>query len=432
VAAVRGAALVVWPETASPVDLLGSGGALGTIGSWARRDRVSVIATSFEQSRTNSAFALSPAGALTGRYDKVHLVPFAEAGEQAGVAQTLLPTPPATIGVSICFESIFPNIARRSVLQGANLLAVVTNDAWFDGRTAPAQHAALAPFRAIEGGRYLIRAANQGVSAIFDPHGRVLGALPLGTEGVLTARVAPLAGLTPYARVGDAFGWGVALVAARLVLPRVLAFVAEEVASPGFARLLIDSMLPLLVFAGAARVVDSRAAAPGALAVPISFIALLAVVALLSIGRSRADLGFRIKSFLPAAALGLAFMGALVLIVRHAFASQGAILELTPPRGGWWKGTAVEVAVIGLALEWWLRGLVFADAVAWRGWKVAVAWSALLGATAASSRGAEAMVWALVAGAALGLVRARWAQVPALAVAHGVGNVLLGFLISSW
>jgi apolipoprotein N-acyltransferase len=430
VAAVRGAALVVWPETASPVDLLGPGGVLKTIGSWAKRDRVSVIATSFEGGRTNSVFAVSPSGALTGRYDKVRLVPFAEAGEQPGIAPTPLRTPPATIGVAICFESVFPDIARRSVLQGANLLAVVTNDAWFDGRTAPAQHAALAPFRAIEAGRYLIRAANQGISAIYDPHGRVLGALPMGTPGVLTARVAPIAGLTAYARIGDAFGWGVTLVAARLVLPRLLAFAAEEVASPGFARLLTDSTLPLLAFAGAERVLGSGSAASGALAIPVSFAALLVVVALLSVGRSRAELGFRIKGFLPAATLGLAFMGALVLVVRHAFASHGATLDVTVPLGGWWRGTAIEVVVIGLALEWWLRGLVFADAAAWRGWKTAVAWSALLGATAASSRGAEAMVWALFGGAALGLVRARWAQVPALAVAHGVGNVLLGFLIS--
>jgi apolipoprotein N-acyltransferase len=424
-AAMRGAALIVWPETASPVDLFGAGGALGTIRSWARSDRVSVIATSFEQARTNSVFSLAPSGTLTGRYDKVRLVPFAEAGERPGLAPALLPTPQARVGVAICFESIFPDIARRSVLQGADLLAVVTNDAWFDGRTAPAQHAALAPFRAIEEGRYVVRAANQGISAIFDPFGRALGELPLGTRGVLTARVAPISGLTVYARIGDAFGWAVALVAVGLVLPRALAFVAGEMGAPGFARLLIDSTLPLVVFAAGEWWY-------GALAVPVPYVALLAVVALLSLGRSRAELGFRIGSFVPATALGLAFVGVLVLVVRHAFASHGGVLDLTTPRGGWWQGTAMEVLVIALPLEWWLRGLVFADAVAWQGWKTAVVWSALLGAAAASARGAEAMVWALCAGVALGLVRARWAQVPALAVAHGAGNVLLGFLITAW
>lgn len=422
-AAGRGAALIVWPETASPVDLLGAGGALRTIGSWARSDRVSVIATSFEQVRTNSVFSLAPSGTLTGRYDKVRLVPFAEAGERPGRAPALLPTPQARVGVAICFESIFPDIARRSVLQGADLLAVVTNDAWFDGRTAPVQHAALAPFRAIEEGRYLVRAANEGISAIFDPVGRVLGELPLGTRGVLTARVAPIRGLTVYARIGDTFGWAAVLVAVGLVSPRGLAFVAAELGTPGFARLLIDSALPLAVFTVGEWWYR-------ALAVPLPFVALLAVVALLSLGRSRAELGFRIRSFVPATTVALAFVGMVVLIVRHAFASHGGVLDLPIPRGGWWKGTAVEILVIGLALEWWLRGLVFADAVAWHGWKTAVAWSALLGAAAASPRGAEAMVWALCAGVALGVVRTRWAQVPALAVAHGAGNVLLGFLIS--
>jgi hypothetical protein len=87
---------------------------------------------------------------------------------------------------------------------------------------------------------------------------------------------------------------------------------------------------------------------------------------------------------------------------------------------------------VGLALEWWLRGLVFADAVSWRGWRLAVVWSALLGAVAVASRGPEAMAWALFGGAAFGLIRARWTQVPALAIVHGVGNVVLGFLIAPW
>ena len=431
-AAGRGAALVVWPETASPVDLLGDRGVLGTIGSWAQRHRVSVIATSLEGGRTNSAFAVAPSGSLMGRYDKVRMVPFAEIGEQAGQSLTPLALPPARVGVAICFESIFSGLARQSVRQGADLLAVLTNDAWFDGATAPAQHAALAPFRAIEEGRYLIRAANQGTSAIFDPHGRALDQLPLGARGVVIARVAPLRGLTIYARAGDLFAWTATLAAASLVLPRALAFVGEEAGTPAFARLLTDSALPLLVLAAATRLSGPVGTAIGPAAVPIALVALLVVIVLLSGGRSRAELGLRFGGFVPVAAIGFAFVGGLALIVRHAFGTQGASVDLVPPQGGWWLGTTVQVAIVGLALEWWLRGLVFADAVAWRGWRLAVVWSALLGALAVASRGPETMAWALCAGAVLGLIRARWAQVPALAVVHGVGNVVLGFLISSW
>lgn len=431
-AAGRGAAVVVWPETASPVDLLGPSGVLGTIGSWAKRHHVSIIATSLEGGRTNSAFAITPSGNLGGRYDKVRLVPFVETGEQAGIGLAPLPVPPARIGVTICFESIFPGLARQSVRQGAELLAVMTNDAWFDGRTAPAQHAALAPFRAIEEGRYLIRAANQGISAIFDSHGRPLARLPLEARGVITARVAPLKTLTVYARAGDTFGWAATLAAASLLLPRALAFVGEEAAMPAFGRLLANSALPFLVLTAAARLAGSGDLAIGPAVMPIPLVALLVVIILLSTGRSRAELGLGIRGFVPAAAIGLAFIGALVLVARHAFASHGARLDLVPPRGGWWYGTVVQVAVVGLALEWWLRGLVFADAVAWCSWRLAVVWSTLLGTVAVASRGAEAMVWAVAGGAALGLIRARWPQVPALALVHGAGNILLGFLIPSW
>jgi predicted amidohydrolase len=431
-AARVGAMLVVWPETASPVDLLGKGGALGTIASWARRYHVSVIATSLEGGRTNSAFAVAPSGSLMGRYDKVRLVPFVETGEESSLAPAPLAAPPARIGVAICFESIFPGLARRSVRQGADLLAVLTNDAWFDGQSAPAQHAALVPFRAIEERRYLVRAANQGISAIFDPHGRPLGRLSLGARGVVVARVAPVHGLTPYARVGDLFGWTATLAAASLVLPRAMAFLGEEATTPAFARLLTNSALPLVIVTAGARLSTLSGAGIGRGVVPIALVALLGVVVFLSAGRSRAELGLRLGGFVPAAAIGSGFLGALVLVVHYAFATHGANLDLVAPRGGWWLGTVVQVVIVGLALEWWLRGLVFADAVAWRGWGLAVVWSALLGTVAVASRGAEAMTWALFSGTALGLIRARWTQVPALAVVHGVGNVLLGFLIPSF
>jgi apolipoprotein N-acyltransferase len=430
-AASRGATLVVWPETASPIDIA-SPPVLAAIRSWALGDRVSVIATSLEGGRTNSAFAFAPSGLLVGRYDKVRLVPFAEAGEEAGRAPAVLRTPQAHLGMAICYESVFPGIARQAVRDGATLLAVITNDAWFDGRAAPAQHAALAPFRAVEEGRYLIRAANQGFSAIIDPRGRTLDELPLGRRGILTARVAPIRGLTVYARIGDAFGWAVTLVSVVLLLPRGLVLIAEEAGRPPFARLIIRSAFPLLAIGGVAWAQGSGAASPGPLGMPLPLVAVLCVTGFMSLGHPLRELGFGIRGFGPALALGLAGVGGLALIARQGFASHGAPPDLGPSGGGGWAGTVVPALVAGLTLEWWLRGLVFADAAAWRGWGVAVVWSALLGTFAASWRGPEAMVWALYLGVVLGLVRARWPQVPALAVAHAAGNVLLGFLISLW
>ncbi len=430
-AAGRGAALVVWPETASPTDIPGHPVTLALIRSWVRQDHVSLLASSLEGGWTNSVFSFAPDGALVGRYDKIRLVPFAEAGERAGHGPVVLRTPPATIGVAICFESVFPEIARRSVVEGAGLLAVVTNDAWFDGTTAPLQHAAIAPFRAIEEGRYLLRAANSGPSLIIDPHGRVRAALPLGVRGVLTAPVAPRATLTLYARVGDVFGWGIALLAAALLVPRAVAFLVEA-RGPALIRLLVSSALPLAVLV-AARALVAAAGIPeitvAGARVPLPILAVLAVVLLLSRRQSPRDLGLTATGFIPAAAAGLAVVAGLTAVAVIGFSSHGPPPSLIPPPGGWWLGGAAEILVSGLAFEWWLRGLVFAAAAAWQGWRVAVLWSAVLGTVAAAPRGAEAMVWALCSGVAFGLIRARWAQVPALAVAHGAGDVLLAFVI---
>ncbi len=431
-AARRGATLVVWPETASPTDILANPAVLHAVQTWVRDDRISLIATSLENGLTNSAFAFAPSGTLTGRYDKVRLVPFAEAGEEHGHAYTVLRTPPARLGVAICFESIFPDISRRYAREGATMLVVITNDGWFAGRAAPAQHAALAPFRAIEEGRYLLRAGNQELSAIIDPRGRVVGDLPLRARGVLASGVAALSGLTPYARYGDVFGWAAALVAAGALLPRARDFILAQARSKAFLGLLINSALPLLALLGAGWLRGPGAIAIGRLLLPLPIVILMAVVAVLSLGHRARDLGFGAVGFLPTLVLGVGAVGILALVARRAFAAQGAALPLPPPAGGWWVGIAVQIVVVGLALEWWLRGLVFASAASWGGWRLGVIWSALLGAVAGIPRGAEAMVWGMCAGFVLGLIRARWAQVPALAVAHGTGNVLLGFLISPW
>ena len=85
---------------------------------------------------------------------------------------------PARAGILICYEVIYPALARDAVGAGADLLVNLSNDSWFDAGAGPAQHYALARFRAVENGVALLRATNSGVSGAFDPNGREIARLP--------------------------------------------------------------------------------------------------------------------------------------------------------------------------------------------------------------------------------------------------------------
>ena len=102
----------------------------------------------------------------------------------------------------ICYEVIFPGDAVPKGERPGWLLNV-TNDAWFGISSGPFQHFQQARVRAIEEGLPLVRAANDGISAVIDPLGRVIGSLPLGTEGVMDASLPRPLAATVYARLGD-------------------------------------------------------------------------------------------------------------------------------------------------------------------------------------------------------------------------------------
>jgi apolipoprotein N-acyltransferase len=111
------------------------------------------------------------------------------------------------VGVSICYEAIFPHLVRRFTAAGADLLVNVTNDGWYGSTSAPYQHVAMARLRAVESGRSLVRAANTGISVIVDPRGRLIAASRLLERRAVVADVPLAAETTPYARWGDVFGW---------------------------------------------------------------------------------------------------------------------------------------------------------------------------------------------------------------------------------
>src|SRR4029434_7108378 len=102
---------------------------------------------------------------------------------------SLLRAGPLLLGVGICYEIVYPSLARREVADGANLLATLTNDSWYGRAGAQEQHFAGATLRTVENGRYLIRAAITGISGIVDARGRILAESRPDEEATVTGTV---------------------------------------------------------------------------------------------------------------------------------------------------------------------------------------------------------------------------------------------------
>jgi apolipoprotein N-acyltransferase len=226
-AAKRGAALVIWPESATPFFYDEDRGGAEQIRDVVRQTGIRLLFGTDEIERGsqprlyNSAFMLAPGGETTAVYRKMQLVPFGEyvplksllffvgslvegvADFSPGERMVLLPVDGAMISTAICYEIVYPALVGRAIRDGSALLTTITNDAWYGYSSAPHQHFLQASMRAIEQGRYLARAANTGISGIVDPYGRVLARSELFDTTVLNGEVRLLSGLTIYGRIGD-------------------------------------------------------------------------------------------------------------------------------------------------------------------------------------------------------------------------------------
>lgn len=173
----------------------------------------------------NSLMAFGPSGGLVALYDKIHLVPFGEylplqtvlesvgleqlTRLRGGFAKGRTPRPlidvpglPPVLGL-VCYEAIFP----AAVVQGPDrpgVIVNVTNDGWFGNTTGPRQHLQMTRVRAVEEGIPIVRAANNGISAVIDGYGRITGQLDLDVRGVLDRRLPIRASQPLYARYGNA------------------------------------------------------------------------------------------------------------------------------------------------------------------------------------------------------------------------------------
>jgi apolipoprotein N-acyltransferase len=183
----------------------------------------------------NSALLTDRAGDVVGRFDKQKLVMFSEEmpfGENFPILYEWSPNSgkfvagkrydPLTAGehqiaTVICYEDIIPGFVNRIVNNGdPDLLANLTNDAWFGDTTEPWIHLALAKLRAIEHRRFFVRSTNSGVSAVIDPAGRIVVSTPTFEQAARATEVRWLRGGTPYEWLGDVPFW--LLSAAAVVL----------------------------------------------------------------------------------------------------------------------------------------------------------------------------------------------------------------------
>ncbi|MCG8430455.1 MAG: apolipoprotein N-acyltransferase [Candidatus Omnitrophica bacterium] len=245
--------LIVWPEAAVPGIVGEDRDVFEAMRVFIRGLGAPVLlgAVFFEEADRyfNSALLLDRSAGIAQRHDKIHLVPFGEylplkgvfpfleeiapIGDiTAGGDYTLFHLRQNVFGVLICFEDLFPGLARGFVLRGADFLVNITNDAWYKETPAAHQHFAASVFRAVENRRPLIRAANTGVSGVISSEGRVVATVrdragrEIFCEGFIHGQIPGIPGrMSFYTRYGDVFAAiCLLMVFARMIGMGILSF----------------------------------------------------------------------------------------------------------------------------------------------------------------------------------------------------------------
>ena len=247
-AATEGADVIVWPETAVPIKLTKYPDYMERLQALAREHEaillLGVFAPGGELGDYNAIVMIDEMGEVQENfYAKRHLVPFGEYvplrpliqvicppilelsqlanGSAPGESAAVFDTSYGGIGSLICFDSIYEELAYDSARHGAELICISTNDSWFFDSSAVYMHNAQAKLRAIETGRYVVRAANTGVSSVITPTGKEITRLDVLLEGVIMADIEMRSGVTLYTRIGNLFvylclGGAVALMGERV------------------------------------------------------------------------------------------------------------------------------------------------------------------------------------------------------------------------
>ncbi len=229
-AADEGAQLIVWPETALPFTLENNSSRTARLSTLAQECDADLLVGLFTLDeggeRQNSLVLFSRDGTISDEiYSKRHLVPFGEYLPLRRLITTVIPplaqvamldddlVPGAdtglihwdgtTLGSLICFDSIYEQLTRDSVLDGAELIVLSTNDSWFGDSAALRMHCSHDQLRAIESGRTILRSANTGISAIIRADGTMSDQLEDNTQGYIVADVSSSTVRTLYATIGN-------------------------------------------------------------------------------------------------------------------------------------------------------------------------------------------------------------------------------------
>lgn len=223
--------LVVWPEASVPFFFQSDVTYRGRLLDLAQETKTPLLfgspafqARGTEITLFNRAYLLSPDTSVLGQYDKIILTPFGEyipfqdsvlffldklvegIGDFApGTTPTVFSLPFGNFGVLICYEGVFPDLARRFVRNGATLLINVTNDAWFGETSAPYQHLAMEAMRAVENRVPLVRSANTGISAIVNIDGQIQAQTALLETTFIVEQIAWPQVTSVYTQYGDWF-----------------------------------------------------------------------------------------------------------------------------------------------------------------------------------------------------------------------------------
>ncbi|MBR3863227.1 MAG: apolipoprotein N-acyltransferase [Clostridia bacterium] len=243
-AAAQGAAFVVFPETFIPDELTDETSLGEYVISLATRYQITIFCGAFHTDEAgneyNGVFAVYPDGTVDETvYAKRHLVPFGEYVPWRPLIERVLPMladigmlsydlAPGTdsalfdtvygrVGTLVCFDSIYEELTRESVGDGAELLILPTNDSWFTDSRGIYMHHAQARLRAIEGGRWIVRAADTGISSVIAPNGSSYEEQPPMQEGLVLSTVYVRDHVTLYMRIGNLLVW--LLIAAVLAVP---------------------------------------------------------------------------------------------------------------------------------------------------------------------------------------------------------------------